>query len=201
MSLESAVVQALVDLAGVRNTRRDATHLVPKAPGLYAFYGDEQAWSDVGLVPAFDDQPLYIGKAEKSLNGRDIGTHFATGKTGSSTVRRSLAALLAAKLDLVAVPRNLAKPDGSANYSLASASDDCLSEWMEERLVLATWVKPDGLVLDQVETAVLQRLRPPLNLDKVGEPRDRLRRARAALATASRNWSADPAMRSLEVDG
>ena len=196
MSLESAVAQALIDLAGARHVRRDAISQVPKAPGLYAFYGDELAWSDLDLTPAFDDQPLYVGKAEKSLNGRDVGTHFSTGKTGSSTVRRSLAALLVAELDLLAVPRNLGRPDGSANYSLDPAGDERLSGWMEQRLVLATWAKPDDIVLDEVETAVLQRLRPPLNLDKVGESRDRLRRARGVMAAASRVWSADPASRS-----
>ena len=200
MDLESAASQALIDLAGVRYIRSEATHRVPKAAGLYAFYGDERAWSDLDLSPAFDGQPLYVGKAEKSLNGRDVGTHFATGKTGSSTVRRSLAALLAAQLDLMAVPRNLAKPDGSANYSLDPAGDERLSRWMEEHLALAAWVKPEDVPLDEVETAVLLRLRPPLNLDKVGEPRERLRRARGALAAASRMWAADAASRSLETE-
>lgn len=58
MSLESAVAQALAALAGARHIRGDATHRVRKAPGLYAFYGDALAWSDLGLSPAFDDQPL-----------------------------------------------------------------------------------------------------------------------------------------------
>lgn len=201
MSLDPAVAEALIYLAGTRSIRRDAVHRVAKAPGLYAVYGDERAWSDLGLSPSFVDQPLYIGKAEKSLNGRDVGTHFSTGKTGSSTVRRSLAALLVFELDLVAVPRNMAKPDGSANYSLDPAGDERLSGWMEERLVLATWVKPDGVVLDEVETAVLRRLRPPLNLDKVGEPREWLRQARAALAAASRRWSVETASQSPGSDG
>jgi hypothetical protein len=145
------------------------------------------AWPD----PAFEGQPLYVGKAERSLNGRDVGTHFATGKTGSSTVRRSLAALLVNELDLVPVPRNLTKPDGSANFALDAAGDARLSSWMDQRLTLATWVKPSNVELDVIETAVVRRLRPPLNLDKVGEPRDRLRRARRQMATIARNWTAD----------
>lgn len=79
------------------------------------------------MSPAFDGQPLYVGKAERSLNGRDVGTHFAAGRTGSSTVRRSLAALLVNELALVAVPRNLAKPDGSASFGLDTASEGALS--------------------------------------------------------------------------
>lgn len=192
MASDSPLAHALVDLAGVRHTHADAGDRVPKAAGLYAFYGDEQAWSDLDLSPAFDDQPLYVGKAEKSLNGRDVGTHFATGKTGSSTVRRSLAALLVTQLGLVAVPRNLVRPDGSANYSLEPLGDERLSRWMEERLLLSTWVKPQHVLLEEVETAALLRLRPPLNLDKVGEPRERLRRARGAMVAESRKWTVAP---------
>jgi hypothetical protein len=117
-----------------------------------------------------------------------VGTHFAAGKTGSSTVRRSLAALLADELALVAVPRNLAKPDGSANFGLEASSEGRLSGWMERRLSLATWSKPESVNLDEVETAVLRRLQPPLNLDKVGEPRRRLREARKRMADTARAW-------------
>jgi hypothetical protein len=169
-------------------TRGPRRRLIAKVPGLYAFFGDPMAWSDLGLSPAFDDQPLYVGKAEKSLNGRDVGTHFATGKTGASTVRRSLAALLVDRLDLVSVPRNLAKPDGSANFGLDPASDERLSDWMERRLSLAVWVKVGDVSLDELETAVVRHLRPPLNLDKVGEPRERLRQARRRMVDIARAW-------------
>lgn len=194
--MDSVVDDALKELAGTRHPRADAVGQVAKRPGLYAFYGDADAWEDLQLTPTFPDQPLYVGKAEKSLNGRDVGTHFATGKTGSSTVRRSLAALLADELELIPVPRNLVNPDGSANFALEGPSDERLSIWMEQRLRLATWVKPDEAVLDEVETAVVRRLRPPLNLDKVGEPRERLREARKRLADIARAWQ--PAGRALE---
>lgn len=196
MTVESVAADALEDLAGVRHRRKDAAEFVARKAGLYAFYGDGRAWSELQLAPAFDGQPLYVGKAEKSLNGRDVGTHFATGKTGSSTVRRSLAALLSDELDLVPVPRNLAKPDGSANFAIDEAGDARLSAWMEHRLFLATWVKPDGVFLDDVETAVVRRLRPPLNLDKVGEPRERLRKSRKRMADIARAWQPSATRRS-----
>ena len=188
MTIDRVIAAALETLAGIRHAHADAVRLVPKAPGLYAFYGDGRAWAELRLSPAFDSQPLYVGKAERSLNGRDVGTHFAVGKTGSSTVRRSLAALLVDELALVAVPRNLAKPDGSANFGLDVASEGSLSSWMEQRLSLATWSKPEGANLDGIETAVVRRLRPPLNLDKVGEPRTRLREARRRMADTARAW-------------
>jgi hypothetical protein len=40
-----------------------------------------QAWSDLRLSLASDGQPLYVGKPEGSLNGRDDATHLAAGKT------------------------------------------------------------------------------------------------------------------------
>ena len=92
MSNDAVIAAALGSLAGARHGYNDAVQVVPDEPGLYAFYGDRAAWSSLGLTPAFDDQPLYVGKAERSLSGRDVRTHFAAGKTGSSTVRRSLAA-------------------------------------------------------------------------------------------------------------
>jgi hypothetical protein len=200
MTSDALIAAALESLAGMRLAHRDAVELVPKGPGLYAFYGDDRAWLDLGLSRAYDGQPLYVGKAERSLNGRDVGTHFAAGKTGSSTVRRSLAALLMDELGLVAVPRNLVKPDGSANFALDEASEVRLSGWMQQRLSLTIWSMSEDAVLYEIETAVMRRLRPPLNLDKVGESRQRLREVRKHMAEIARAWQpgddrgADPTM-------
>lgn len=121
MTSGAVLAAALESLAGIRHTHSDALRLVPEAPGLYAFYGDDHALSERGLSPAFDGHSLYVGKAERSLSGRDVGTHFVAGRTGSSTVRRSLAGLLVEQFALVAVPRNLAEPNGSANSGLDAA--------------------------------------------------------------------------------
>jgi hypothetical protein len=106
-----AAVAALVD--GRRHPIADAVEIVPDLAGLYAVYGDGEARNTLALGSS--DVPLYVGKAERSLASRDVHTHFATGRTGSSTLRRSMAALLRSELDLHAVPRNLARPDCSAN--------------------------------------------------------------------------------------
>jgi hypothetical protein len=60
---------------------------------------------------------------------------------------------------------------------------------MRACLQLAFWVRPGGVVLDQVETAVLNMLVPPLNLAKMG-PRGnrRVKAARAVLVAESRAW-------------
>lgn len=53
---------------------------------------------------------------------------------------------------------------------------------------MATWSRPEDAILDEIETAVVRRLRPPLNLDKVGEPRRRLREGRKRMADIARAW-------------
>lgn len=168
---------------------------VPATPGLYAVSGATDAWHALGLGDPPDARPLYVGKSERSLASRDVRTHFETGKTGSSTLRRSLAALLADRLDLHAQPRNPEIRDHFANYALAPAGDALLTAWMREHLLLAVWASPPNLPpggLDALETEVLALLLPPLNLDKV---RTRwcqhVRASRKLLADEARAWRPD----------
>jgi hypothetical protein len=49
-------------------------------------------------------------------------------------------------------------------------SDEFVEHWMAEHLRLAVWPAPPGIELNDVETAVLQELKPPLNLSKVTSP-------------------------------
>ncbi|WP_426571318.1 GIY-YIG nuclease family protein [Aquihabitans sp. McL0605] len=130
-----------------------------------------------------------MGKAEDSLGSRDVKTHFGTGRTGSSTVRRTIDALLADTLDLVAQPRNPTTPGHFSNYAFEPAGEEQLTEWMLDHLTLATWVPPTDTVLADVETAVLQVLLPPLNLSKVRTPwRPVVSAARKQQATAASLW-------------
>lgn len=170
----------------------EAPRLVPAAPGLYAVHADPNVWHELGLGEPVDDRPLYIGKAERSLASRDLGTHFSTGRTGSSTLRRSLAALLVDDLDLRAVPRNSDKPERFANFGLELAGDQRLTDWMVERLSLAIWPSPPTVRLGEIETAVLQRLRPPLNLSSVSTSWTATVRSRRARLAEQARLSAAP---------
>jgi len=140
---------------------------VPPAPGLYAVHGDEVTWRELGLGEPPDERPLYVGKAERSLAGRDIRTHFATGKTGSSTLRRTLAGLLAGELRLHGQPRNPDVLGYFSNFGLEATGDERLTTWMLQRLRLAAWPSPPRAPLGAIETSVLGELAPPLNIDKV----------------------------------
>lgn len=189
MDTRKSTQEALEALLGARLRLEDARSAMPTLPGLYAIHADDSAWQELDLVQESERQPLYVGKAERSLNGRDVRTHFASGMTGSSTVRRSLAALLADMLSLQAVPRNLVKPDNSANFGLETSGDERLSGWMEEHLSLAFWVKDTDETLATIEAEVLSELLPPLNVQKVGGGRKRLREARQRMAQGARRWS------------
>ncbi|MCH8311278.1 MAG: hypothetical protein IIB17_12400 [Chloroflexi bacterium] len=74
-------------------------------PGIYALFYKGQLRNIKG-IPFRDGELLYIGKTESSQMSRDVKTHLGDGKTGSSTVRRSLGAILRQELNLEPVPRN-----------------------------------------------------------------------------------------------
>ncbi len=172
-------------------------------PGLYAIYGDAEAWVDLGLDPQ-PDSALYVGKSEDDLVRRELDTHFSADPTkkpltGSSTVRRSFAALLRDRLDLHAVPRNPDKPGYFSNYGLTPDGDARLTAWMHERLLLAVWERPAWLQqpLVELEAAIIHRWTPPLNIRGNPRPLPRLRLAREVMTreasgAQSREASAAP---------
>ena len=167
---------------------------VPNVPGLYALYGSPAGWRALGLGSPPDDRPLYVGKAEASLVSRDLKTHFATGKTGWSSPRRSFAALLSAAgvLELVPMPRRPGNPEPTkwTHYGLEDPGDGQLTDWMCSKLRIAVWPSPPGTVLKAVETEVMGYLLPPLNLIGVSTPwTGQVRTARAMMARQAREWA------------
>lgn len=193
------VDDAIAALTGEAWSIVEAPAHVPARPGLYAIYGDDEAWRDLGLEPR-GEQPLYVGKAESSLAARELNEHFAASptrepSTGRSTVRRSFAALLRDALGLRAVPRNLARPGRFSNYALAEGGDARLTGWMHERLSIAVWAAPTERAwsLSDVETAVIARFTPPINIAKNPGKIARLGDARASMAAEASQWRAESA--------
>lgn len=190
-----AGLDALVRSAGQALTaaaaRRISEEGVPRQPGLYAIHGTAAVWLELGLGEPPDERPLYVGKAEASLVARDIDTHFGDGRTGSSTVRRSFAALLHEPLELEGRPRNPATPERPANYGLAPEHDQTLTAWMRDRLALAVWPTPADceIALGEIESALLQKLKPPLNVSGVVTPwTAQVKAARKVMADEARRW-------------
>lgn len=160
---------------------------MPNAPGLYAVWADGAVTEQLGIGSRGHAAPLYIGKAERSLRDRDLRAHFgvdeAKVRTGSSTLRRSLSALLADELELRSVPRGGTAGGGSQGFSLHPEDEGRLSTWMQDRLELTTWALPAalGIRLAEVESRVIRHWDAPLNIVHAPTPRTALRAARAAL--------------------
>jgi hypothetical protein len=178
---------ALCALTGASLVIGEALGAVPGEAGLYAIYGGREVWRELGLSAPPDRRPLYVGKAEDSLVARDLRTHFETGHTGSSTLRRSCAALLAQQLDLHAQPRNPKRPERFANYALRVGDDARLTSWMRAKLRLSVWPKHGPIVLAEIEQQILARVLPPLNLTGARTPwTDQVKTARRVLADEAR---------------
>jgi hypothetical protein len=184
------VAEALAALEAPRAKPISGSSSVPAGPGLYAIHAGGAAWRELGLGEPPDERPLYVGKAERSLASRDVATHFTSGRTGSSTLRRTLAALLRERLALRALPRRQSDPTAAdtTNFTLEPAGDDRLSAWMRDRLRLATCPAPAGTDLTLIEARVLAELLPPLNLKGTRTPwREAILAPRAALAAEARD--------------
>lgn len=182
--------RVLADLSGPRNILAEALPDLPRVPGLYAVHGSPEVWDALGLGAPPDTRPLYVGKSESSLHSWDLLTHFGDGRTGSSTVRRSFAALLRDSLGLRGVPRNRDKPERCANYGLIEEHDVALTKWMRAHLQLSVWRREGIVSLEDLETDVLRVLLPPVNLSKVRTPwKQQVASAREAMAEEARGWA------------
>ncbi len=189
--LSRAAEDAIRVLSGPR--RRAGVADVPNTPGLYAVWADETVTEQLGIDSHGHTAPLYIGKAERSMRDRDLRAHFgvddATVRTGSSTLRRSLSAILSDELELRPVPRGKGAGDASNGFSLHPQDEGRLSEWMQEWLELTTWALPAalGTRLANVESRVIRQWDPPLNIVHAPTSRKALRAARAAMRARARD--------------
>lgn len=183
---------ACAALTATRHSLVDADAHAPDSPGLYAIFGATATWRQLGFGDPPSEGPLYVGKAERSLKARDLRQHFQTGFTGSSTVRRTIAALLRDAHPFRGVPRNRQKPKKSSHFGLEPEDDQALTAWMSEHLELAFWQQPiDCVVLRKVEVNVIGHFVPPMNINNnLTSPwRGMLLKARGLMADDARKWA------------
>jgi hypothetical protein len=132
-----------------------------RSPGLYSWWIDEEGAADLqeGLDQPVAPGLLYAGlagatrsgsgrKSTNTLWNRIRGMHLG-GRHDFSTFRLSLGAILA-----------------NAQHE-PEIDEDQLTTWMHQHLRVVTIPVQDADALNELETEVLQRLDPPLNLDKV----------------------------------
>jgi hypothetical protein len=196
--MNSLASSALTALKGPRFSPQEALaraqELQLNRPGLYAVYGDEQVWLALGLGTPPDGRPLYVGKAQDDLASRDLRQHFASGETGRSTLRRTLASLLRRELNLIPHPRGTNPLDSTTRanlFKLESAGEARLTRWMNEALRLAFWpIKLTNLsALGAVEGEIIRELEPPLCLNKWSDTtwRPQIKRARGEMVDMVRD--------------
>lgn len=131
----------------------------PAGPGLYAYFLAPGA--ALGPVTHSGEEAVYIGRSS-NLAQREFDTHFAAGKTGFSTLRRSIGALLKGDLALEARPRGTgASTTNYTNYRFDDAGERRLSEWMRQRLLVGVHPHPSPEVVERELIAVAW---PLLNL-------------------------------------
>ncbi|MFB0499069.1 hypothetical protein ABID99_005306 [Mucilaginibacter sp. OAE612] len=137
----------------------------PVKPGIYAFYLSEAAnFSIFGI----GRQLIYIGIAKHSLNDRDFKQHFNSKKTGSSTLRRSIGAILKEELKLKAIPRGgVNDTKRFLNYKFINEQE--LTDWMISNLQIGYWLPIRFLSYEElrlIESELTKVLKPTLDLDK-----------------------------------
>lgn len=110
---------------------------------------------------------IYIGKAEDSQESRDAKGHFLSDKSGSSTVRRSLGAILRQELQLLPIPRSDTETSERrfTNYKFTLPGENSLTEWMKCNLSLSYWEYEGGIIkLRNLEKTIIKLATPILNI-------------------------------------
>jgi len=149
----------------------EAATALPTGPGIYAW------WARPEVLPEFPGpvnpvagelRLLYLGLATR-LRRRIVDNHLK--RSGSSTLRRTLAGLLLAEEGY--------RTTWTDRVVLIPEDEARLTAWMTENLRL-TWAEHPNP--HEVEMDLIAALAPPLNVDGAarGELRDRVRAAKAA---------------------
>jgi len=137
-------------------------------PGIYALFFMGKDFPIDAYQPK-EGEIIYIGKTESSQKSRDRDTHFATGKTRSSTVRRSFGALLRKELKLTPIVKSQADLNagkiGHFMFSIDDGSEERLSQWMKENLGLSYFeYDKSPQEIESLESSLIRELVPVINL-------------------------------------
>lgn len=153
--IDAVIADLLAGLIGAADVR---TH-VPAASGLYAW------WASPTVLPTLVGPPhptipdlrlLYVGIATK-LRSRLASNHL--GRTGSSTLRRTLAGLL--------LDDEQYRTRWTDRVVLVDDDERRLTDWMVKHLHVSWHEHPAPR---EVEESIIHLLRPPLNVDHASGP-------------------------------
>lgn len=151
----------------LKTEKRFTNTLFSKKPGIYAifFVGDVFPLLRKGIKK---HQIIYIGKTESSQEKRDAKTHFSDGKTGSSTVRKSIGALLYNDgYKMYPIPRNNTdfKNNRFSHFMFDKDGERYLTKWMIDNLALSFYeYDGDKTEIESMERCIIQAIVPVLNI-------------------------------------
>lgn len=122
----------------------EAVKSLDSQKGVYivTYEGNELGY---GLFSGDAPKVIYVG-----ISKDNSSRHFISGHTGTSTMRRSLGALLQIRLGLVPVPRSSdpADSDRYNNYAFDEESETKLTVWMKENLKVALLTADKEIITD-----------------------------------------------------
>lgn len=142
---------------------------LPNEAGCYILLVDLKGIQHLQFPSKSGLSVLYVGKAENSIQGRVLKTHLVSNRSGSSTLRRSLGAMLHKQLNLTPLPRSSKNDDKKrfTNYKFDSEGEITLTKWIKTHVyVIAVPSKTPKASEDQL----IAELSPPLNLTKWPNP-------------------------------
>lgn len=160
-------IKEIIELLRKRETDFLKTKTFSQLPGIYAFFYIGNDFPISGNSES-KHQIIYIGKTESSQEERDSKTHFTTGKTGISTVRKSIGSILCAQENLKPIPRNDSDyPKGRfSHFKFDNASEIKVTNWMRKNMALSFYDYPESKdKIDKLETEIIKQLKPILNID------------------------------------
>ncbi len=143
----------------LEHLKKNLKSFVPTKPFIYAI-GVTNALefplisTEVRIKP---NDIIYIGITKKNQTSRIGNTHFESGKTESSTLRRSLGAILREELKLKLTPHT--------NYKFTPECEIKLTKWMIDNLSVSYWELDDSKSdLGATERKIIEQECPILNL-------------------------------------
>ncbi len=166
--IKTMTTEEVIKLLRERETDFLKTKTFSQLPGIYAFFfiGSE---FPVFCESVTKHQIIYIGKTESSQEARDAKTHFTTGKTGSSTVRKSIGSLLCSIKNLNPIPRNNTDYEEGrfSHFKFDESSEEFITDWMKNNLALSFYEFPKSKKeIEDLETEIINQLVPILNISK-----------------------------------
>ncbi|MBK9320792.1 MAG: hypothetical protein IPM91_19715 [Bacteroidetes bacterium] len=144
------------------------TTIFSQLPGIYALFYIGNNFPIVGSNVS-KHQIIYIGKTESSQEKRDAKTHFTSGKTGSSTVRKSIGSLLCELERLKPIPRNDNDYQNGrfSHFMFDVFGEQIITDWMKINLALSFYEFTGSIQeLEDLETEIIDAIVPILNISK-----------------------------------